>query len=177
MADPFNTNLRGVFPRLRYHGICSDSPTRPECGPTSWGLSIRKDANARCHAASQKSNTSRDKMSNLGLTPSKVKHGSMGKWLGSLVTMAANSLRVLEYVRCQIASASKMGMPQRSARWQQMAACKQNGNAPALSAMAANGRGQSKWEISSAQCNSSEWSRASKMGCALARQQRVASAG
>ena len=79
--------------------------------------------------------------------------------------MAANSLSAIqEYVRCQIASASKMGMPQRSAQWQQMAAREQNGNAPALSAMAVNGRVQAKWEYPSAQRNSSKWPRASKMG-------------
>jgi len=60
--------------------------------------------------------------------------------------------------------ASKMGIPQRSARWQRMAAREQNVNAPALSAMAANGCARAKWECPSAQHDGREWPRASKMG-------------
>jgi hypothetical protein len=45
-----------------------------------------------------------------------------------------------------------------------MAVREQNGNAPALSTMAANGRARAKWECPSAQHDSSEWPCASKMG-------------
>ena len=72
--------------------------------------------------------------------------------------------------------ASKMGMPQHSARWQRMAAHEQNGDVLALSAMAANGCTRAKWECPSAQRDGSEWLRASKMGMSQrsARWQRMA---
>ena len=101
----------------------------------------------------------------------------------ALSTMAANG-RVRAKWECPSAqrdgsewpNASKIGMPQRSARWQQMAAREQNGNAPALSAMAekreqngnapavsaiaANGRARTKWNVP--WCNGSEWPQRNK---------------